>query len=138
MNDQTQKRSREEMRHEYSELNQNFRHYSGLRFAIFTVFFAIIGGLASVAFGASQPVAGLSGIAKVGGLVVTVAFFMLEMILQRYLDHFMEVGRKLEKSLGYTQLSTRPSSPVLKTVYATWGLFILVLGFWMYAIFYLK
>lgn len=51
MGDQRQVRSEESLRHEYSEVVQNFRHYSNLRFAIFTIFFAVIGGVGFVAFG---------------------------------------------------------------------------------------
>ena len=41
----------EELSLEYSEVNNNIRHYSALRFAIFTVYFAVIGGIVSIAFG---------------------------------------------------------------------------------------
>src|SRR5205085_12632311 len=45
------KGSLENLRLEYSEANNNRRHYSNLRFAVLTVFFAVLGGVASVAFG---------------------------------------------------------------------------------------
>lgn len=45
------KTSLENLRLEYSEANNNRRHYSNLRFAVLTVFFAVLGGVASVAFG---------------------------------------------------------------------------------------
>jgi hypothetical protein len=41
----------ENLRHEYSEVNNNLRHYSALRFAIFGVYFAVVGGVSSIAFG---------------------------------------------------------------------------------------
>lgn len=41
MSGQPQGRSEESLRHEYTEVVQNVRHYSNLRFAVFTIFFAV-------------------------------------------------------------------------------------------------
>jgi len=54
----------EELSLEYSEVNTNIRHYSALRFAIFTVYFAVIGGIVSIAFGFFENKTGNSEITK--------------------------------------------------------------------------
>jgi hypothetical protein len=134
-NKKTLEQSLEGLRHEYSELNQNFRHYSALRFAILTVYFAVIAGLASVAFGITKVTLDIfNQAAKLGGLFVTLVFFVFEVILERYLTHFSKVITQLEKSLGYSQLSSKPRSRFLKTRYATWGLFTLLALFWIYVV----
>ena len=135
MSEKLPERAPEELRHEYSEVNQNFRHYSALRFAILTVYFAVVGGLASVAFGIVKASPGVvTLLAKASGLITTLAFFAFEIILERFLVHFSKVATQLEKALGYTQLSTKPRSSVLRTRNATWTLFILLIVFWIYAL----
>jgi hypothetical protein len=138
MANKVQGQSLEGLRQEYSELNQNFRHYSALRFAILTVFFAVTGGLASVAFGFAQNVPPtISFAAKIGGFLISIMFFMFEIILQSYLHHFGNTFRKLEKSLGYSHMSTRPHSRIIRTQNATYGFFICVIAFWTYALFFM-
>jgi len=51
MSEERQARSEESLRHEYTEVLQLIRHYSNLRFAIYTILFAAVGGLGFVAFG---------------------------------------------------------------------------------------
>jgi hypothetical protein len=128
----------EALKHEYSEANNNLRHYSGLRFAIFSVYFAVAGGLISVAFGIVDAKlsnqASVSLMAKIGGLLVTIVFFMFEMRLELLVRHHQNVANTLERPLGYRQMSTRPQYRFLKTYYYTWGLFILLILFWIVVI----
>jgi len=42
MSEQQQERSAENLRHEYTEAAQTIRHYANLRFALFSIFFAVI------------------------------------------------------------------------------------------------
>lgn len=122
------------LKHEYSEINQNFRHYSALRFAILTVYFAGTGILLSVTFGTtSNTTESLRFLAKVGGLVITIVFLIFEHILNEYLRHFAKVAVELEKSLGYRQFSTRPAFRV-QTRHATYSLYFLLTLFWVYAL----
>lgn len=122
------------LRHEYSEVNQNFRHYSALRFAILTVYFAGTGLLLSVAFGTpSTPTEQLRFGAKVGGLIITAVFFVFEHILNEYLRHFAKVAIELEKLLGYRQFSSRPAFRI-QTRHATYSLYALLTLFWLYAL----
>ena len=135
MNQDQPERTPEGLRQEYSEVNQNFRHSSALRFAILTVYFAVLGGLASVAFGVVNVTPSVvTSLAKAGGLITTLAFFTFEWILERFLTHFAKVATQLEKALGYSQLSTKPKSRILRTRNAILGLFILLMIFWAYAL----
>ena len=130
---QNQEQSLEGLRHEYSEVCQNFRHYSALRFAMMTVFFATVGGLATVAFPDKQASFGfLNTAARIGGLTITLTFFLLEVILEGYLRHYAGVAMKLEQSLGYSQFSTRPRFRGLRTKHATWTIYALLAVFWAY------
>jgi hypothetical protein len=121
------------LRYEYSEVNQNFRHYSALRFAILSVFFAGIGLLLSIAFGPIDSTAYFRMLAKFGGLLITIVFFIFEHILNEYLRHFAKVAMELEELLGYKQFKSRPQFRV-QTRHATYGLYILLVVFWIYAL----
>jgi hypothetical protein len=121
------------LRYEYSEVNQNFRHYSALRFAILSVFFAGIGLLFSIAFGPIDSTAYFRMLAKFGGLLITIVFFIFEHILNEYLRHFAKVAMELEELLGYKQFKSRPQFRV-QTRHATYGLYILLVVFWIYAL----
>lgn len=129
-------RHAESLRHEYTELSLTFRHYSALRFAVLTVYFGITGGLATVAFGVAQVSnPSLQVFAKVAGAVVGLAFFLLEVLIERYLRFFVARASELESELGYKLFSGRPAQPwPLQTRVATWGLFILIIGSWVYAL----
>lgn len=128
----------EGLKHEYSEVNNYIRHYSALRFAVFTLYFGIIGGISSVAFGivkieSSAPTI-LNISAKIGGLLITLVFFLFEYRLQLLVEHNYRVARKLESLLGYIQITERPKFPRLRTTYAIRGLYIMLILFWLVVI----
>jgi hypothetical protein len=85
----------ENLRLEYSEVNNNRRHYSNLRFAVFSVYFAVLGGLVSVAFGIveikSPSQASIILGARIAGLLFTVIFFSFEILGELNLRHFRRV-----------------------------------------------
>ena len=108
MSEQQQGRIEESLRHEYTEVVQNIRHYSNLRFAILTIFFAVMAGVGFVAFGKGQFDAHAAKIARVAGFFVTAVFWLwLERVAQHF-AHYIKVAAELERHLGYTQFSTRP------------------------------
>lgn len=78
MNENNQQRSEESLRHEYSEVAQNIRHYSNIRFAIFTIFFAVIGGIGFVAFGKDQFDTHAALLARIAAIPVIALFWMYE------------------------------------------------------------
>lgn len=136
MPEETQKRSTESLRNEYSEVSQYIRHFSTLRFAIFSVFFAVQAGLVAFAFDrgplAATPVAS----ARIGGLLVALVFWGYQERVIKLVAHFMQVAANLENQLGYSQISTIPPSrfpvPSINTV--TRIFFPLVVLFWVYTL----
>lgn len=74
---------------QYEEACELLRHHSGLRLRQLAVFVAINGGLLFGLYrlGGSVPVAQLYGFVALG-LIAAVAFFILEIRLNAYLDHY--------------------------------------------------
>lgn len=126
----------ESLRHQHTEANSNLRHYSGLRFIIFTVYFAVSGGVCSIAFDLiGSKYTGATNVAVVArwtGLLVTFVFFYLEYICEFYLRHFHHAVRHLEDLLGH-HVAKRPH-PKFRPVYVTWSLYAVAAGFWIYVL----
>jgi hypothetical protein len=130
--------SLENLRLEYSEVNNNCRHYSNLRFAAFSVYFAILGGVASVAFGIievkSQSSVNILLWARIAGLIFTTVFFSYDVLCELNRRHFGNVAKKLEEELGYRQFRTRKFR-FPRGYYFTWGMYALLIIFWLYVIY---
>ncbi|HEX8396377.1 MAG TPA: DUF4760 domain-containing protein [Pyrinomonadaceae bacterium] len=126
--------SLEGLRQQYTEVNNHIRHYSVLRFNIFTVFLAALGGLFSLSFGFFEAknvdpnITMLWG--RVGGLLVTLLFFIYERRIQVLINNSLEVGKELEDPLGYKHLSNRPSWGWFRTHTATIIFFLILILFW--------
>jgi len=133
-----EKESLENLRLEYAEANNNRRHYSNLRFAVLSVFFAVLGGVASVAFGIveikSPTSPDIALWARIAGLLFTVVFFSFEILCDLNLRHFGRVAKELEDPLGYRQFKTRKFLYVPRAWYFTWGMFVLLIIFWIVSI----
>jgi hypothetical protein len=108
MDEQKQGRSDESLRHEYSEGIQTIRHYSNLRFALFSIFFAVMGGIGFVAFGKGQFEASAALMARIAGFLVIAVFWMWMERFTELVNHFMRAVRELERPLSYSQWSIRP------------------------------
>jgi len=125
----------ESLRHEYTEVNNNHRHYSGLRFAVFSVYFAVLGGLVSVAFGfvevKSSDGIDIILISRVAGLLFTLVFFSFEILCELNLRHFKKVARELEGMLGYRQFKTRKFPLMPRASWFTWSMYIILIVFWI-------
>jgi hypothetical protein len=125
----------ERLKHEYSEVNNDIRNHSTLRFNIFTVYLAALGGLVSIGFGFFEFKYGhperirLGG--RLGGLLVTLLFFYYELRIQSLINHNLKVGRDLESLLGYWHISSRPSWGKLRSHYATNAFFVILILFWL-------
>jgi hypothetical protein len=132
-------RPRDELRHEHSELSSNVRHYGSLRFAMLTVYFAVLGGIISVAFGFVEPKTPVSVkpavIARCAGLFFTIIFFVLETAVDRILTQEVKRMKELERALGYKELASLPKSRFSRTKIAVWFLYIGVGIFWLVSIF---
>lgn len=125
----------EGLRHEYSEVNNDIRNHSTLRFSIFTVYLAALGGLSSIAFGFFEFKYGNPEYIKLwgrlGGLLVTLLFFYYERRIQSLINHNLEVGKELESLLKYSHISTRPSWRKYRSHNATNIFFLILIIFWL-------
>ena len=116
---------------EYSEVNNYLRHYSSLRFVMFSVFFAVMAGIISVALGivGVKPLtATVIWTTRVGGLMTTIVFSIYEFRLERLIRYYQRAGEALEGSLGYSQMTKRPKSHF--TFVATWIMYSILFLFW--------
>jgi hypothetical protein len=100
------------LRQQYAEVNNYIRSHSNLRFTIFTVYLAALGGLLSMAFGlftsnSENPEQILIG--RIGGFLVTLLFFWYELRIQSLINHSLRIGAELEMALGYNHIRRRPS-----------------------------
>lgn len=132
-----QERSIESLKHEYADVTENIRHYSNLRFVIFSVFFAVMGGIVLFAFSSSGITPLAARFAKIGGLLITLIFWIYEERASQMFSHFRGVGIELESKLDYRQISTMPPGkfPILEAKYTTRIFFILWTAFWIYIVF---
>ena len=128
---------RENLRHEYSELGEALRHYSALRFAILTVFFALVGGLISISFSPSNTNQFVIISTRVGGLLGTLAFWVFEYRLEIYMSHFEHRAKELEEALGYNIYTGRKQGGFrfISTPLAIRGLYSAVIIFWIVSFF---
>ena len=129
----------ESYRQEYSEICQFLRHYSNLRFAILTVFFAIIAGLALVSFKidfSPQPKF-LIPIAKIAGFLMTIIFWIFVERTITFAKHYEHRANELEKKLGYQTLTFKPKAflRIISMSFAIRSLYAVIAIFWIYAIF---
>jgi hypothetical protein len=121
-------------RSEYEQVNNNIRHYSSLRFAIITVFFAATGGIASVSFGLfgnqSADSEFLRICARFAGLLVTLLFLQYECLIGEVLSKNREIGRDLEKIFGSKQIASRSQVAITISHVLARALYISFLLFW--------
>jgi hypothetical protein len=125
----------ESLRHEYTEACSYHRHYSALRFVVFTVYFAVTGGIATAAFGLTEIQADDLNLflwARIAGCVITVAFFLFEFLCEKYASYYADTVRKLAAELGYTR--TTRTETRLRALHVTFPLYFLFLGFWLFAL----
>lgn len=134
MGEQEVQRSREDLWREYSEAVQTIRHYANLRFAFFSIFFAVIGGVGIVAFGSGQFDAQAAIVARIAGFVVIAIFWNYIERLGRLFEHFVRMAVELERTLGYTQWTTRPSGPLFPGHVMFRLFFILLMVLWVSAV----
>lgn len=137
MSEQNQQRSEESLRHEYTEVVQNVRHYRNLRFVISSLLFAVMAGVGIVAFSKGQFDQHAAMVARVAGILVIFIFWQLEESAFIFYNHCMKIAAELERLLGYSQYSTRPvSSSYLPRAYIVQRVFYFLLTLlWLYAAF---
>jgi hypothetical protein len=137
MAEKTQSQAFELIKNEYAEANENFRHFSSLRFAVFSVYFAVQAAVFAVAFGNVGKIDPIAiTYAKWGGLLATLVFWAYQERVVILVAHFMKVATALEKKLGYTQISSRPPAQVpIPDINTTTRIFFpVMIIFWIYTI----
>jgi len=123
---------------EYLDVSANLRHYGSMRFALLTLFLAIIGGLLVSVFGDQvQPPVAVRTILRVGGALSSVAFLVMEQRACRYWRAFRQRAVELEKELGFKQYSSCPKQGVVSSTNAV-RLFYILVGLFWFSSFFLK
>ena len=128
----------ESQRTVYTEASAAMRHYSGLQFAIQTLYLASIGALASAAFLSERTnlLFGSKAIAvwALGAAVmVTIFFLLLTLSCERHREHFSMKARKLESRLLQAEVADVPRSPHIGASAALKGFYVFNLLIWLLA-----
>jgi len=120
---------------EYMDAGENMRHWANIRFAQMTLFIAITAGILAGLFQSSSALAGTARIAlKIGGLVVTLVFWLLDERAMAYWRHFRGRAIELENALGFQQHARAPAAKILSSANAIRVLYLSILLFWIAAL----
>ena len=127
-------RSEESLRHEYSEITLYNRHHTNLRFVVFSIFFAVMGGVGFVAFSKGQFHATAAVLGRIAGVLVIFLFWSYIERLSELVNHYTKLRSDLEGVLGYTvRTAGRGRFPRMQT---TWrAFFVLFTLLWLYGAF---
>ena len=126
----------ESLRHEYSEACNYHRHYSALRFGMLGVYFAVAGALSSVALGiVGEDVSSvIMLLTRALGFIVTLAFWLFELLCERNMKYFGDFIRNLECKMAYELLTSKGRNRWFKAGNATSTLYLLLSFLWIYAL----
>lgn len=119
---------------EYEQASATLRHYSGLRYAILTVFIAVNALLVAAVFG-PQGVTGptlVITMLKLLGVLAALSFGWVEFVLDRYLT---AIGDQVVKNWPGSHWGARYGKGKYLTIAATRALHIALLAFWVVALF---
>jgi hypothetical protein len=122
---------------EYGEAAQSYRHYSALRFAIFSIYVAVIAALGGAALGVvgdGKPESIGTRAAAVGAWLVTALFWIFERACLMHRRYFVNVMKGLEPVLGYTSMTNLPRRAGVSPAGALTALFVVSLAFWSFVI----
>lgn len=127
-------RSEESLRHEYSECTLYNRHHTNLRFVVFSIFFAVMGGIGFVAFSKGQFHAHAAVMSRIAGVLVIAMFWLYIERLSEMVNYYSGLRAELERTLGYARRQAgRGFFPRMQT---TWrAFFALVALLWLYGAF---
>jgi len=117
---------------EYMDVSANMRQYGNMRFALLTLFNAVIIGLLAILFKSDPPLES-SGkyLLKFSGLIITILFWIMEERANSYWDHYRNRAVELEKQLGYKQYSTRPTRGSFSATNAVRGFYSFIFLLWV-------
>jgi len=135
MSEQQGGRSEESLRHEYSEVTLYNRHHTTLRFVVFSIFFAVMGGVGFVAFGKGQFDGNASLMARIAGILVIAIFWLYNERLSELVDYYSGLRAALERTLGYSSRQPGRMGHFPRMI-ITWRVFyFLVTLLWLYGSF---
>jgi hypothetical protein len=129
--------STDNLKDEYLDASANMRYYGNARFAILTLFIAITAGLFTAIFGDQVHLAAtLKAFLKLGGVLLAIAFCIMEERATRYYRGFRRRAVELEKILDFKQYTNSPEQRVItstNSVRLMYGMFVL---FWVISLFF--
>jgi hypothetical protein len=121
---------------QYIEANTYLRHYSSLRYVIFSVYFAVMAGVVSVAFNAIGEVQYnrviLCLVFRILGLLLTIPFFIYELRLEKLIRYYQYSAMEMERCRGFNLMNRRPRNDYI--FWATKSIYILFIIFWLLSI----
>lgn len=121
---------------EYIDASNNARLFQTVRFAQLTIFMALTGGLLAVTFSKiaapTEPLA--AAMLKVGGILVTLLFWVLHERTMLYWRHFVARASELEAELGFRQYSSRPPAGLISGNNTMRALYVAMAVFWVVAL----
>ena len=135
MSEVQRERSEESLRHEFTEATLYNRHHTNLRFVVFSIFFAVIGGVGFVAFGKGQFHGSAAFMARIAGVLVIAIFWLYNERLSELVDYYSQLRSSLERALGYS--SRQPGGTgYFPRMIVIWRVFyVLVTMLWLYGSF---
>lgn len=117
---------------EYKDVSANMRQYGNMRFAQLTLFIALTASLLMGLFTSNPALSFLVRfVLKIGGLITTVVFWIMEERAADYWHHFRRRAVDLEKQLGYKQYSTRPARTIVTATNAVRVFYSFMFLFWV-------
>ena len=131
MSEKQAARSQESLRHEYTEVALYFRHCTSLRFVVFSIFFAVMGGVGFVAYSEGQFHAHAAIMGRISGVLVIALFWLYIERLSYQVNYYTGLRAELERTLGYA--SRQAGQGVFPRMQTTWRIFfVLVTLLWLY------
>ncbi|NOT50154.1 MAG: hypothetical protein HOP10_02645 [Chitinophagaceae bacterium] len=126
------------LRQEYTEVNQNLRHYGNMRFAQLTIFIALTGGLITLVF--TKLSSALQFNLKISleamGIFTAGVFLLMENSSTMKWKGFKNRANELEIELNYQQQRKSPSPGNWNATRAIKLLYWSIVVFWLGAIAY--
>lgn len=120
-----------------NEIVEGYRHYSNLRFAVFTLFVAMSGALGALNFGKDyqEMTKDLHPVLPLGGILLTIAFAIMEFVIDLNQTEYYYMARALRNSPTREAIALGVRHPTVshwnqKVRFPIWGILGLVIGVW--------
>lgn len=120
-------------KHEYDQACESMKEYAKMRFSQLTLFIAITAALLTILFSyAIDFTYWPKIIIKLGGLMITFVFFVMEYRSTLHWKHYKKRADWLEKNkLGYELHSTRPGASIISATVAVFFLYLFLIALWL-------